>query len=211
MTLGNPKTFLVLLFILSSLNPFLAKITSQNHTQFTNNRLKQHKEYKVIAVCDGDTVVISNKVKGSSTKYKVNLCSHNVDLKKQSALSNQQSALFKVRLLGIDAFEIEQNKYGKEAKDFLTKMLLNKKVCVETDVQEKDKYDRTLGYVFTEPAFINEELVKNGLAIVYSFPPNTKYIQKLKNAQIYARQNMLGVWKESNYILETPTQWRKKH
>ncbi len=59
--------------------------------------------------------------------------------------------------------------------------------------------------------FVNEEVLKNGYAILYDFPPNIKYISKLKKAQIYARQNMLGVWEKQSYIKETPSQWRHKH
>ena len=117
----------------------------------------------------------------------------------------------KIRFLGIDAFEHEQLPYGPRAKDLLTKLVLNKKVCIETDIQENDIYGRTLGYVFLNKTFINEQVVKNGLALLYDFPPNVKYLSKLKKAQIYARQNMLGVWEKHNFILETPAQWRHKH
>ena len=117
----------------------------------------------------------------------------------------------KIRLLGIDAFEHEQNIYGIKGKDFLTMLVLNKNVCIETDVQKNDVYGRTLGYVFAGDLFINEELLKNGYAILYDFPPNTKYIYRLKKAQIYGRENMLGVWEKQNYIKETPAQWRHKH
>ncbi len=154
----------------------------------------------------------------------------------------------KVRFLGIDAFEHDQPPYGETAKDFLSMLVLNKNVCIETDVQENDVYKRTLGYVFliksqnviarseatkqspkrekvSEIAssgqkpflamtnnliFINEELLKNGQALLYDFPPNIKYISRLKKAQIYARQNMLGVWEKQNYIKETPYQFRHK-
>ena len=58
---------------------------------------------------------------------------------------------------------------------------------------------------------LNEELVKNGLALLYDFPPNIKYIDRLKAAQIYARKNMLGVWEKHSYIAETPAEWRHKH
>lgn len=118
----------------------------------------------------------------------------------------------KIRLLGIDAFEYDQLPYGPKAKEFLTMLTLNKKVCVETDVEEKDIYERTLGYVFLDKkTFVNEAVVKNGLAILYDFPPNIKYIDRLKKAQIYGRQNMLGVWEKQNYIKETPAQWRHEH
>ena len=117
----------------------------------------------------------------------------------------------KIRLLGIDAFEHDQNIYGMKGKDFLSKLVLNKDVCIETDVTEKDTYGRTLGYVFFDTSFINEELLKNGYAILSNFPPNTKYLSRLKKAQIYARQNMLGIWSEGAYIKETPSQWRHRH
>ena len=117
----------------------------------------------------------------------------------------------KIRLLGIDAFEYEQLPYGPKAKDFLTKLLLKQTVCIEVDKEDKDIYGRTLGYVFINKSFINEELLKNGLAILYDFPPNIKYLSRLKKAQIYGRENMLGAWKEHNYIPETPAQWRHKH
>ena len=90
-------------------------------------------------------------------------------------------------------------------------LLLNKNVCIETDVQKNDIYGRTLGYVFVNKSFINEEILKNGYAILYNFPPNIKYIDKLKKAQVYARQNMLGIWEKQSYILETPSQWRHEH
>jgi len=116
----------------------------------------------------------------------------------------------KIRLLGIDAYEYDQLPYGKTAKDFLTKLVLGKKVCIETDVEKKDIYERTLGYVFLDKVFVNEELLKNGQAILYNFPPNVKYLQRLKKAQIYARENMLGIWEKENYIKETPYQHRHK-
>lgn len=120
----------------------------------------------------------------------------------------------KIRLLGIDAFEYAQLPYGKQAKDFLTMLVLDKEVCIETDLEKKDIYGRTLGYVFLkgpEVLFVNEELLKKGLAILYDYPPNIKYISRLKKAQIYARQNMLGVWEKHSFILETPAQFRHKH
>lgn len=149
-------------------------------------------------------------------------------------LTNNQ----KIRLLGIDAFEHDQLPYGPKAKEFLIMLTLNKKVCVETDIEEKDIYGRTLGYVFINgrmdvraygrmeenslnhtptrphahtPIFINEELLKSGNAILYDFPPNIKYIDRLKKAQIFARQNMIGIWEKHSYIPETPAQWRHKH
>ncbi len=196
-------------------------------SSFTQDCTKENKEYLVKKVFDGDTILVELPQQSDSTTV---------------AMSQ------KIRLLGIDAFEHDQNVYGTRGKDFLTTLLLNKSVCVETDVQKNDIYGRTLGYVFiarkdevltkqsqsnlrkaSEIAtphgvyreqsvavrlamtFINEELLKSGLAILYDFPPNIKYIDKLKKAQVFARENMLGVWEKRDYILETPSQWRQKH
>ena len=163
----------------------LANADYKTGTKFSSNCLKDYKEFVVKAVCDGDTISLTD------------------------CKSDQKEK--KIRLLGIDAFEHDQFPYGKEGKDFLTKLVLNKKVCIETDVNEKDIYGRTLGYVLLKDTFINEELLKNGLALLYDFPPNTKYIDKLKKAQIYARKNMIGVWKDGDYIKETPAQHRKRN
>lgn len=198
---------------------------------YTNDCLNDYKEYTVSAICDGDTILIGP-----------GKCEHGFSQNK-------------IRLLGIDAFETGQKPLGEASKKFLSNLLLNKKVCVELDTQEKDKYDRTLGYVFlikpknviastfatlsvnsakqsnksnmkskiasspprrvlamtkgTNP-FVNEELLKEGLAILYSFPPNTKYIKRLKKAQIFARENKLGIWKDNDYIKETPYQFRRR-
>lgn len=174
-------TFILFLFL-----SLTSCLSSHSSSLFTNDCSKNPKEYVVKEVFDGDTILIeAGKIKQE-----------------------------KVRLLGIDAFEYDQLPYGKIGKDYLTKLVLNKKVCIETDVEGTDVYGRTLGYVFINRHMgvsINEELLRNGLAILYDFPPNIKYIDKLKKAQIYGRQNMLGVWENQDYILETPSQWRKKH
>lgn len=177
---------------------------------FTKDCSKSNNAYSVVAVCDGDTIVIKKQITSKKEWTKIDLCSHKTDLKKIPVL-------IKIRLLGIDSFEIGQNEYGEKAKEYLTKILLNKKVCIETDIQKKDKYERTLGYVFlaesTSPQaqfFVNEELLETGYAILYSFPPNIKYIERLKKGQIYARENMLGIWEKQDYILETPYQFRKR-
>ncbi len=122
---------------------------------------------------------------------------------------------YKIRFLGIDAFEHEQFPYGPPGHKLLSMLVLGKNVCIETDVTEKDKYGRTLGYVFlndkNNQKFINEEIVKSGYAILYPSELNVRYKNRLKKALIYGRSNMLGVWSKYDYILESPSEWRHKH
>ncbi len=191
-----------------------------------NDCSKDDKQYIVKKVLDGDTIVIarSNSDEAAPKAGEATSISlHEFPRDCHASLCSARNDNKKVRLLGIDAFEHDQNIYGLQGKDFLTMLLLNKNVCIETDVQKNDVYRRTLGYVFVASSketkqrsarlamtFINEELLKNGYAILYDFPPNIKYINKLKKAQIYARQNMLGIWEKQDFIVETPSQWRQK-
>ena len=178
------------MFFFSILNVQSSVLDYKSKQLFSKDCSKDSKQFVVKYVFDGDTVLVENV-----TAYgRVGV-----------------SANKKIRLLGIDAFELEQNQYGPRGKEFLSMLVSNKNVCIETDVTEKDIYNRTLGYVFINSLFINAELLKNGLAILNDFPPNIKYISRLKKAQRYARENMSGIWKEHNYIKETPSQWRHEH
>lgn len=166
---------------------------------FSEDCLSDNKKVLVKAVCDGDTISLTN-------------------------CKNDQKEN-KIRLIGIDAFEMGQKPFGEKGRKFLADLVLNKKVCIELDKDKEDKYERTLGYVFVDGSevqgsrvhksknhifFINEELIKNGLAIVYNFPPNVKYVDRLKDAQTYARDNMLGIWENMDYLEETPYEFRHK-
>ncbi len=100
-----------------------------------------------------------------------------------------------VRYIGIDCPEFG-DPFFEEAKEFNRNLVFNKKVRIELDIEEQDKYKRTLAYVYVDGKFINEELVKNGLAYAASVTPNTKYIHVFTSAQDYARKNRLGLWKD---------------
>lgn len=109
----------------------------------------------------------------------------------------------KIRLIGVDAPETRNtgNKkigyYGQHSKEYLTKVLENKKVRLEYDVERYDQYERTLAYVYLEDGtFVNAELVKRGYALVMTVPPNVKYVDKFVKLQRRARNKNLGLWNE---------------
>ncbi|NPB07089.1 MAG: thermonuclease family protein [Aquificae bacterium] len=122
----------------------------------------------------------------------------------------------KVRLIGVDTPESSKNlkayrdaersgmdvekivELGKKAKEF-TKKLLPKgtEVILETDVQPFDKYGRVLAYVWLpDGRMLNEVLVREGYATVYTIPPNVKYVERLREAQRYAIEHNKGLWAE---------------
>ena len=100
----------------------------------------------------------------------------------------------KVRLIGIDTPEAGQH-YGKEASNFTRKMVEGKQVRIIFDVQKKDRYNRLLAYVFLEDStFLNAELLKQGYAKIATYPPNVKYVEKFRQLDQEARENVRGLW-----------------
>ena len=108
-------------------------------------------------------------------------------------LSAQFLLFFVVALLSCDAPDVQY--YGKEAKVFLTNLILGKNVRLEFDVGKKDRYGRTLAYVYLEDgAFLNAELVKQGYAVIMTVPPNVKYADLFLQLQSKARDAKRGLW-----------------
>jgi micrococcal nuclease len=111
-----------------------------------------------------------------------------------------------VRYIGIDTPETKDPRkpvqcFGNEAMIKNTDLVLNKKVKLEKDVSDKDKYGRLLRYVYIGDTMINFELVKTGYAKAYTYPPDIKYSNLFVDAQKTARDESLGLWGACN----TPT------
>src|SRR3989338_2713088 len=80
----------------------------------------------------------------------------------------------KVRLIGIDTPETVDPRrpvgcYGVEASNTTKSLLEGKRVSMESDLTDKDKYNRLLRYVWVNNLFVNEYLVREGLAKSYSY------------------------------------------
>jgi micrococcal nuclease len=109
----------------------------------------------------------------------------------------------KVRLLGIDAPELE--KEGKpadflahKAKKHLTELVQGKRVRLEYDKLRYDRFGRTLAYLFLpDGTNLSVEMVGQGLAHVYTVPPNMRFREELLSAQRQAIKARRGVWLEA--------------
>ena len=102
----------------------------------------------------------------------------------------------RIRLLMIDAPELSQGQYGYEALDKLKEMApVGTRVTVETDVRARDTYDRLLGYVFLpDGRMVNEEMAKSGYVTALVYPPNVKYVDRIRSAVAKARREKKGLW-----------------
>jgi len=96
-----------------------------------------------------------------------------------------------VRLSEIDAPERKQA-FGTVSRTYLSNLIFGKEVKLE--ILGKDRYGRTLGFIYTRNGTnVNEEMVKNGMAWQY-----LKYSKSavLRRAQIEAKSQKLGLWRD---------------
>ncbi|EAK0955195.1 thermonuclease [Campylobacter upsaliensis] len=146
---------------------------------FKEQNLEKELTGKVSKVIDGDTIELLAKTS------KTNPYNH--------------IAKLKIRLYGIDAPELKQA-YGKEAKEFLSALVLKQEVSLI--IENKDKYDRFVGTLFLKGQDINKEMVKNGYAHAYeSF--SKKYLAEQADAKMFK----LGLWQDEKAV--KPSEFRK--
>jgi endonuclease YncB( thermonuclease family) len=93
----------------------------------------------------------------------------------------------KIRLYGIDCPEKAQA-YGKKAKKFTSKMVFGKNVEVETIT--KDRYKRPVVFVRVNGISLNEELIREGFAWVYTRYCNRPICEEWKRLQEKAQTCM---------------------
>jgi micrococcal nuclease len=106
----------------------------------------------------------------------------------------------RVRLIGIDSPESQQQPIGAEARAALVRLLPSgSTVRLETDVAPYDQCGRTLAYAWTGTTLINETMVQDGWAVLYTVPPNLKYVDRLRRAQEEARARRTGLWSQHGF------------
>ncbi len=86
-----------------------------------------------------------------------------------------------VRLLGINTPE-RGEPYFEQATEFLESLILNETVRLEFGKEEKDKYGRTLGYVFLNDENVNLEIIERGFANFYFPSGKDVYYSNFKEA-----------------------------
>ncbi len=147
-----------------------AYLTSVSSFDYQNVSVKE--------VVDGDTVVLSN---GKSARY------IGIDTPETHK---------KTRAGWVDVHE----PYGHEAARFNEELVLGKAARLEFDIQREDKYKRLLVYCFVKAGdkevLAQVEILRQGLAYLYTFPPNVKYVDTLVAALKEAKENRRGIWSQ---------------
>ncbi len=120
--------------------------------------------YRVLRVVDGDTIVVEG---GEHVRY-----------------------------LGVDAPETQGTPecYGREAAERNRQLVEGKRVRLEADRRDRDRYGRLLRWVWVDGTLVNEQLIREGYATVYRDEPTAKYMDRLLAAEAEARSRGAGLW-----------------
>lgn len=148
----------------------------------TEARAKEETLAKVIAVLDGDTVLLMHADAGSAPLF------------------------YKLRLADIDAPEKDQA-HGEQSMRSLAQLVLKQQVHVTTVAT--DSYGRSIGWLALKrdasiEDSVNTELVRRGSAWALSRARS----QYLREVQQEARRERRGLWATDNAI--PPWVWRKQ-
>ncbi len=152
--------------VVSSESPIALSAPVATEINGTNEKAENNL-VKVIRVVDGDTIEIES---GEKVRYIGIDTPETVDPRKP-----------------VQCFGVEASKKNKE-------LVEGKMVRLEKDITDRDKYNRLLRYIYVGDTFINLELVKQGFAYSYSYPPDIKYQDQIVKVQEEAREAKRGLW-----------------
>ena len=113
----------------------------------------------------------------------------------------------RVRLIGVDTPEIKHPKkpveyFSREASAFNWRVVEEKQVRLEFDQANaarghKDRYGRTLAYVFLENGtLLNAEIIKQGYGHAYTQFPFSR-MEEFRRLEREAREEQRGLWQQN--------------
>jgi micrococcal nuclease len=135
--------------------------------------------------------------------------------------SQQPPVLQQGRLIGIDAPDLAQEPWGRQAKQRLEESIgiaTKDSVSVEFETTEADKYGRKFVYLWKDGRLLNEQLLKDGYVLasmrnsssVVTNVTGTKYRERLIRASQYARLMGSGIWNPQQPMRMSPAEFRKE-
>lgn len=97
--------------------------------------------------------------------------------------------------------------FVEEAKEALTRIAAGKEVELRYGGTKTDRHGYALAHVFVvegdKRLWLQQEMIRQGLARVYSFPDNRACVKELLAAEAGAREKALGLWASSLYRVES--------
>lgn len=123
----------------------------------------------------------------------------------------------KVRLAAIQAPKLPLGRegfkawpLGEESKVALEKLTKGKTLQLFYGGERRDRYDRALAQVYSldgegaKNIWLQEEMVRLGMARVYTWPDTFQDSEKLYAAEVKARDAKRGIWGQDYYSIRSP-------
>ncbi len=181
MTFFRPLALICLLLLLVPVSPGRAEMPAAFY-----NALDPAAGAEVVTVVDGDTLILADGRE--------------------------------IRLVGIQAPKLPLGRKGfktwplaEEAKIVLEELTLGKTLSLGFGGRRGDRHGRVLAHLFdAQGRWIQGEMLKAGLARVYSFSDNRALIGEMLALERAARAAGRGIWAESYYAIrsaETAERW----
>jgi micrococcal nuclease len=135
--------------------------------------------------------------------------------------SQQPQVIQQGRLIGIDAPDLAQEPWGKQAKQRLEELIGTPgkgTVSVEFEATDADKYGRKFVYLWKDGRLLNEQLLKDGCVLASMRTPSsasnsangTKYHDRFISGSQYARIMGEGIWNPEHPMRMSPSEFRKE-
>ena len=117
----------------------------------------------------------------------------------------------KVRLIGIDTPELArkvrhqwlpEQAFAKEARDYARDLIdqLGNQVNLMPGIEPTDKYGRKLFHIqLSDDSLLQSRLLKAGLAIAFTTPPNQQFSQCYQQLENQAKAQQRNIWTHSKY------------
>lgn len=99
----------------------------------------------------------------------------------------------KVRLIGIDTPERNECFY-RAATRRMRALVDGKRVRLQRDRSETDRYGRLLRYVYVGDVFVNAVMVSEGYANAATYPPDVTHALEFVKLERVARAAKRGLW-----------------
>ncbi len=104
-----------------------------------------------------------------------------------------------IRYIGIDSPEIdspytEAECFGYESTEINKDYVEGKTVELVKGLEDKDKYDRYLRYVYIDGIFINTQMIAEGAAVASRYGPEKRYHQVFTQLEQYSKLKNRGMW-----------------
>jgi len=117
----------------------------------------------------------------------------------------------KVRLIGVDAPESDQEPFGTAATAGLASIApVGTVVRLELDRDPRDQRGRLLAYLWQGDSLVNLRLVRHGWAVSARYPPNLRHAAALDEAEQAARREGRGLWSVNGFSCRPANHRRKE-